>query len=99
MTEPYDDDAFDPMAPVEIPITGTLDLHPFKPAEVPDLIGEYIAVCREKGILSIRLIHGKGKGIQKDRVRSILTAHPHVLSFTDGDMGNWGATCVELMPR
>ncbi|GAB6097714.1 hypothetical protein JCM14469_39680 [Desulfatiferula olefinivorans] len=98
MTDPDDVDV-DSLAPVDIPITGTLDLHPFRPADIPDLIGEYIEACREKGILSIRLIHGKGKGIQKDRVRGILTAHPHVLSFKDGDMGNWGATCAVLLPR
>lgn len=98
MTEP-DDDIFDAMEPIEIPITDTLDLHPFRPADVPDLLPEYIEACREKGILSIRLIHGKGKGILKDRVRGILSAHPHVRSFSDGSMGNWGATCVELMPR
>ncbi|MFA6009782.1 MAG: Smr/MutS family protein [Desulfobacteraceae bacterium] len=86
--------------PVVVPITDSIDLHTFSPKDIPDLIQEYIRACREIGILSVRIIHGKGKGIQKERVRAILAAHPHVRSFTSGHLesGGWGATCVELLP-
>lgn len=84
------------MDPVVIPITDTLDLHHFKPGEVKSLIHEYIRECRETGIFSVRIIHGKGKGILKQRVRDILSNHSDVQAFTDGGMGNWGATRVEL---
>jgi DNA-nicking Smr family endonuclease len=86
--------------PVVVPITDSIDLHTFNPKDIPDLIQEYIRACRELGILSVRIIHGKGKGIQKERVRSLLSAHPHVRSFSSGhpESGGWGATCVELLP-
>ncbi|MBU1170213.1 MAG: Smr/MutS family protein [Proteobacteria bacterium] len=84
------------MEPVVVPITDTLDLHHFNPGDIKDLLMEYIHACREKNIVSIKIIHGKGKGILKDRVHRILKSHPHVRDFSDGSMGNWGATCVEL---
>jgi dsDNA-specific endonuclease/ATPase MutS2 len=84
--------------PVVVPISDSIDLHHFKPGEVPDLLGEYFHACREEGIFRVRVIHGKGKGILKNLVRRILSEHPHVRSFTDAQMGNWGATCVELEP-
>ena len=84
------------MEPVVIPITDTLDLHHFSPKEIKDLIHEYIRAAREARIHSVRIIHGKGKGILKNRVTDILAKHPDVHSFKDGGQGNWGATCVEL---
>lgn len=86
------------MDPVIIPIEDSIDLHHFNPRDIPDLINEYILACREKNILSIRIIHGKGKGILRERVHSILKRHPHVLSFTPGGLepGGWGATRAEL---
>jgi DNA-nicking Smr family endonuclease len=87
------------MEPVEIPIDGILDLHTFNPRELPSLIDEYLAVCHEKGIFSVRIIHGKGTGVQKARVRSLLAKHPLVRRFKDApeDAGGWGATLVELI--
>lgn len=86
------------MAPIEIPITGELDLHTFQPGEVKDLLDEYISACIEKKIYSLRIIHGKGKGILKQKVHSFLKKNPHVASFTDApaDAGGWGATLVSL---
>lgn len=84
------------MEPVVVPITDSLDLHHFHPREIKDLVHEYIRACREDEIYSIRLIHGKGKGILKSSVQDILAKHPDVRSFTNGAQGNWGATCVEL---
>jgi len=86
--------------PIEIPIDGTLDLHTFRPAEVKDLLDDYIAACLEKEIYSLRIIHGKGQGVLKKRVHSILKKDKRVARFADaeGTGGGWGATVVELRP-
>lgn len=88
------------MEPVEIPIDGVLDLHTFAPKELPDLLQDYVALCREKGILELRIIHGKGQGIQKARVHALLSRNPMVSEFRDAppESGGWGATMVTLVP-
>ena len=88
------------MEPVEVPIDGVLDLHTFNPRELPFLIDDYLAACHEKGIFRVRIIHGKGTGVQKARVRSLLAKHPLVRAFKDApaEAGGWGATVVELVP-
>lgn len=84
--------------PIEYPIDGTLDLHQFRPQEVKDVVMDYIDCCLEKGVYSLRIIHGKGIGVQREIVRSILEKHPAVLSFRheEGSGGGWGATVVDL---
>jgi DNA-nicking Smr family endonuclease len=86
--------------PVEIPIDGTLDLHYFDPSEVKELIQGYIDECRKRGILHVRIVHGKGRGILRERVHSILRKLGSVESFrlADVDAGGWGATIVVLKP-
>ncbi|RJQ87114.1 MAG: DNA mismatch repair protein MutS [Desulfobacteraceae bacterium] len=86
------------MEPIEIPIDGVLDLHTFLPKELPDLLSDYLALCREKGILRVRIIHGKGTGVQKARVRSLLAKNALVRTFKDApeQEGGWGATIAEL---
>ena len=86
------------MEPVKIPIEDALDLHTFRPQEVPDLLEDYFTECLAAGICSVRIIHGKGKGIQKRRVQAILKSNPRVISFRDAppEAGGWGATVVEL---
>jgi DNA-nicking Smr family endonuclease len=87
--------------PVEFPIDGTLDLHTFQPKDVKDLVQDYIAECREKGILQVRIIHGKGIGTLREMVHAALSRMPEVESFklADEQAGGWGATIVILRPR
>ena len=88
------------MKPVKIPIEDVLDLHTFRPRDIPELLEDYITECRRVGIYSLRIIHGKGTGFQKKRVRELLEKNPAVASFQDAppEAGGWGATLVELSP-
>lgn len=89
------------MEPIRIPIEDILDLHTFRPQDIADLLDEYFSECIKAGILSVRVIHGKGKGIQKRNVHKILKKHRLVHSFSDAPLeaGGWGATLVELRQR
>jgi len=84
--------------PVVLPLEDSIDLHPFQPRDIPSVIEEYLQQCIDAGILEARLIHGKGKGVQRDIVRSLLEKHPAVASFHDApaEAGSWGATVVTL---
>jgi DNA-nicking Smr family endonuclease len=84
--------------PIQLPIDGVLDLHTFKPCEIKDLVLDYLAACRERGIFQVRIIHGKGIGNLRRTVHSILAKHPEVVSFTLDypQYGGWGATIVQL---
>lgn len=83
--------------PIELPIDGILDLHLFSPKEVKELIPDYIEACLKKKIYSIRIIHGKGKGVLRRLVHSILDKHDEVNSYRlADDRSSWGATLVEL---
>ena len=86
--------------PVKLPVDGVLDLHTFHPGEVKDLLPDYLFLCREKGILEVRVIHGKGTGMLRETVHSILKRLPEVVSFrlAGEDAGSWGATMVVLRP-
>ncbi|MDC0708858.1 Smr/MutS family protein [Stigmatella sp. ncwal1] len=85
---------------VEIPIDGNLDLHLFQPREVKELITEYLWACRQKGLLDVRIIHGKGTGALRKTVHSVLPRLSSVDSFRSADErdGGWGATWVRLKP-
>ncbi len=84
--------------PVTIPIEDWIDLHTFLPKEIPSLLEEYLAECQKKGFREVRIIHGKGKGVQRNSVHSFLERSPRVESFTTAspDAGSWGATIVHL---
>jgi dsDNA-specific endonuclease/ATPase MutS2 len=84
--------------PVGFPIDGTLDLHTFRPEEVKDVVKDYLEACRERGILQVRIIHGKGIGTQREIVHSLLSRLPWVASYrlADETGGGWGATIVKL---
>lgn len=87
--------------PVRLPIEDALDLHAFAPKEIPSVVEEYLAQCRQAGLSEVRLIHGKGIGAQRAVVRRLLAKHPDVVSFTDAppQAGGWGATIVRLKLR
>jgi DNA-nicking Smr family endonuclease len=84
--------------PFEVPLTGDLDLHSFSPREIPSVVEEYVRACRERGVLRLRLAHGRGKGVQRAVVRRVLASIPCVVSFSDAPpaAGGWGATVVIL---
>jgi DNA-nicking Smr family endonuclease len=89
---PYDE-------PVVLPIGDVLDLHSFKPQDIPSVVEEYLGECRRSGILQVRLIHGKGAGVQRAIIRSLVDKNPSVISFKDApaEAGGWGATIVRLL--
>jgi len=84
--------------PIEFEITDELDLHTFRPAEVGELVPDYIELCLEKGITRVRIIHGKGIGTLRTTVHKILERDPRVLRFEQagGTEGGWGATIAWL---
>jgi DNA-nicking Smr family endonuclease len=84
--------------PVELPIDGVLDLHTFRPADVKGVVTDYLAECRTRGILRVRIIHGKGIGNLRRTVHALLSKHPGVITFTlaSAPFGGWGATIVSL---
>ena len=86
--------------PIELPLTGELDLHTFAPRDVPSLVEEYVRACREKGILTLRLVHGRGKCVRRAAVRRALSRLDGVAAFHDAPpaSGGWGATIVQLEP-
>ena len=87
--------------PIEIPITDTLDLHPFRPDEIKDVAREYLIEAHRLGITQVRLIHGRGIGVQRERIRSLLRELDFILDFEDADPsgGGWGSTVVLLAPE
>lgn len=85
---------------IHIPIDGTLDLHTFSPREVKDLVPDYLAECRRRGILDVRIIHGKGTGALRETVHAVLRKLPEVVHFQlAGDQSGWGATVIVLTPQ
>ena len=84
--------------PVRIPITDVFDLHTVPPRDVKPIVEEYLEEARRLGFKALRIIHGRGIGVQREMVRSILARTPFVESFSDAPMeaGGWGATIVTL---
>ncbi len=89
-----DDDIF------VVPIEDSLDLHTFTPRDIPIAVEGYLEAAREQGFREVRLIHGKGKGVQRGIVRKLLAASPHVERFEEApaNRGAWGATLAWLKP-
>jgi dsDNA-specific endonuclease/ATPase MutS2 len=87
--------------PIEIPITDTLDLHPFRPREIRDVAREYLIEAHTLGLTQVRLIHGRGIGVQRENIRALLRSLDFVADFHDADPsgGGWGSTVVLLAPN
>ena len=79
---------------VELSITDVLDLHSFRPPEVADVVRDWLDAAYEKGFRDLRIIHGKGIGVQRQTVRTLLGRDPRVEAF--GDAESWGATWVRM---
>ena len=92
------DEMIDPEEPVELPVAAELDLHTFQPKEIASVVEVYLEEARRLGFTTVRLIHGRGTGTQREIVRAVLARSPFVVSFRDAspDRGGWGATLVEL---
>lgn len=107
-----DSDLFDPEVLTEqlagsgeesalVEITDVLDLHTFRPKDIADVVREYLDAAVEQGLSELRIIHGRGIGVQRETVRKILARDPRVLRFGDapGDAGGWGATLVWISSK
>ena len=82
---------------IEIPIDGMIDLHTFSPKDAADVVEEYIYACAEKQIYEVRIIHGKGKGVLRRTIHSLLEKHPLVADYSlDSGSSGWGATIAYL---
>jgi DNA-nicking Smr family endonuclease len=83
---------------VRVPIEDAIDLHAFAPKDVREVVGSYLEAAFEAGFREVRLIHGRGIGVQRESVRTVLARHPLVMSFADAppERGGWGATIVFL---
>ena len=100
-TGPRDGEYEDQPAAEPVEIDGTLDLHMFLPRDTRDLVNDYLDECREQGVLELRIVHGKGQGVQREIVHSVLRDRDDVVSFRLGDesRGSWGATLVQLQAK
>ncbi len=96
--EPFEEDEDLPDT-VVLTLTDVIDLHSFPPHQIADLVRDYLDAAHRSGFRHVRIIHGKGKGVQRDITRKILEADPRVSAFGDppGEAGGWGATWVELL--
>lgn len=89
-----------PDSPLTLPVEDALDLHPFRPDETAAVVAEYVAAAAARGFREVRLVHGRGIGVQRAIVRRALERSPHVVSFADAtpERGGWGATVAILAP-
>ena len=83
--------------PHHVPIEGTLDLHAFAPRDVASVVGEYVRAAHAAGLREVRLIHGRGTGVQRGIVQAALEKHPLVESFHDAPESHLGATVARLV--
>jgi len=84
--------------PVHLPVEDSIDLHSFAPRDIPSVVESYLEAAAEAGFREVRIIHGRGKGVQKEVVRRVLSEHPLVSEFREAppERGGWGATIVWL---
>ena len=82
--------------PVDVPIGPELDLHSFAPRDIPSVVEEYLTEAAAKGLTEVRLVHGRGRGVQRGIVQAALDKHPHVAEFWDDTSSHLGATIARL---
>jgi dsDNA-specific endonuclease/ATPase MutS2 len=82
-----------------IPIEREIDLHAFAPADIPSVVEEYVEAAAAAGFGEVRLIHGRGRGIQRGIVQATLDRHPRVIEFWDDTASHLGATIARLADR
>jgi len=82
--------------PIRIPIEAELDLHPFAPRDIPSVVQEYLDAAAEAGLTEVRLVHGRGRGVQRGIVQQALERHPRVAEFWDDTASHLGATIARL---
>jgi dsDNA-specific endonuclease/ATPase MutS2 len=85
--------------PIILPVEDSLDLHAFSPRDIPVAVEAYLEEAYSRGLTAVRLIHGRGIGVQRERVRSILAGTPFVARFEDAppESGGWGATVIHFV--
>jgi len=81
---------------VRVPIEGELDLHAFAPRDIPSVVSEYIDAAAAAGLLEVRLVHGRGRGVQRGIVQAALDRHARVAEFWDDHNAHLGATIARL---
>jgi len=82
--------------PVRLPIERELDLHPFSPRDIPSVVAEYVRAAAAAGLREVRLVHGRGRGVQRGIVQAALDRHPNVVEFWDDSAAHLGATIARL---
>jgi DNA-nicking Smr family endonuclease len=82
--------------PVRVPIEAELDLHAFAPRDIPSVVEEYITAAAHAGFRDVRLVHGRGHGVQRGIVQAALDRHPNVEEFRDDTASHLGATLVRI---
>ncbi len=83
---------------VRIPIERELDLHAFAPRDIPSVVEAYVDAAADAGLAEVRLIHGRGRGVQRGIVQATLDRHPRVAEFWDDTASHLGATIARLQP-
>ncbi len=81
-----------------MPIEAELDLHPFAPRDVRSVVAEYVQAAAEAGLREVRIVHGRGSGVQRGNVQAALERHPLVTAFRDAPGSHLGATVASIRP-
>ena len=84
--------------PVRIPIESEIDLHAFAPRDIPSVVDAYLEAAAGAGLREVRLVHGRGRGVQRGIVQAVLDRHPRVAEFRDDTDSHLGATMAILHP-
>ena len=82
--------------PFRVPIEAELDLHTFSPRDIPSVVAEYVEAAAAAGFIEVRLVHGRGRGVQRGIVQAALDGHPRVVEFWDDPTSHLGATIAKL---